>query len=86
MKKVKIGNPQFPNTYIEKEFADNQNSVQIMAGLAGEMIQKLNLGKNEVISNKKIKDLSKMLGGILKEINNIDPVLGSDLRKRIAKK
>jgi len=86
LKKIKIGNPQFPNTYLEKEFADNQSSVQIMAGLTGEMIQKLNVGKGEVISNKKIKDLSKMLGGILKEIDNIDPALGSDLRKRIAKK
>ena len=86
MKKVKIGNPQFPNTHIEKEYLDNQDSKVILADLTGEMIKKLNLGKGEVISNKKIKDIGKMLDGILKEINSLDPKLGSEIRNLIRKK
>ena len=50
------------------------------------MIKKLNLGKGEVISNKKIKDIGKMLDGILKEINSLDPKLGSEIRNLIRKK
>lgn len=89
MKKIKIGNPQFPNRYIEKEFSDNKDSVQIAAELLIAICDKAKIKDkltNRVSIKKRSANFKSMLNNFEKEIYNIDPKLASELRLKTHKK
>lgn len=86
MKKIKIGNPQFPETYLEKEYSDDKSSLLIAVDLALSICDKFKIHDSTHLSpvsiKRKLKNFKTMYGGFEKQINNLDPKLASEIRSK----